>query len=180
MRVGRATLIRMTVGMALTLGAGAADAQTVPRADRWQQIIECRKETNDKARLTCMDAAIAAAEAAEANHELVVVDRKGVERDERKNFGLARRESVAEAATKPIRPPKVKRYEATVLQAMQSSFLKEWIFWLSDGSVWRQLGAEEIFREPHKGSVAEISRGAFGNFFLVVDRGFAVRVHRVR
>jgi len=168
----------------LMAAAGTAGAQTAapsaPRPDRWQQVVECRKETNDKARLACMDAAIAALEAAEANHEVVVVDRRRVEREDRKRFGLPRRESVAEESTRPIRPPNIRKYEASVLQTFQSSFLHEWIFWLSDGSVWRQHGDEEIYRKPHKGSTVEISRGLLGNFFLVVDRGFAIPVNRIR
>ena len=168
----------------LMAAAGTAGAQTAapsaPRPDRWQQVVECRKETNDKARLACMDAAIAALEAAEANHEVVVIDRRRVERDRKKNFGLPQGESVAEAATEPLRAPRVDRYEATVLQTIQSSFLHEWIFWLSDGSVWRQQGADEIYRKPHKGSDVVISKGTLGGFFLVADRGFAIRVHRVR
>ncbi len=169
--------------MLLGMGAGSAIAQEAPpppRPDRWQQVVECRHETNDKARLACMDAAIAALEAAEANHEVVVIDRAHVERDRHKRFGLPQTQSVAEAATAPLRVPKGDRYEGTVLQALQSSFLNEWIFWLADGSVWRQQGAEEIYRKPHAGSTAEIKRGVLGSFFLVVDRGFAVRVHRVR
>lgn len=165
-------------------GTGVAAAQTPapapPRPDRWQQVVECRHETNDKARLACMDAAIAAMEAAEANREVVVVDRKRVERDQRKTFGLPAQASVADEATRPLRAPRIGKYEATVLQALQSSFLHEWIFWLSDGSVWRQHGDEEIYRKPHEGSSVEISRGVLGSFFLVVDRGFAVRVNRVR
>jgi len=178
--------MRTIAGAVLMLAAttGIACAQDAapppPRPDRWQQVVECRKETNDKARLTCMDAAIAALEAAEANHEVVVIDRKRVERDRKQNFGLPESESVAEAATKPLRAPRVDRYDATVLQTIQSSFLKEWIFWLSDGSVWRQQGADEIYRKPHKGSSVEISKGMLGGFFLVADRGFAIRVHRVR
>ena len=168
------------IGAGLLGGTAMAQTPTSPRPDRWQAVVECRKETNDKARLACMDAAIAALEAAEANREVVVIDRRRVERDQKKNFGLPARESVAEASTKPIRPPKIDRYQATVLQAMQSSFLREWIFWLSDGSVWRQHGDEEIYRKPHKGSAVEISKGMLGNFFLVVDRGFAIPVRRVR
>jgi hypothetical protein len=165
---------------ALAGTATAQDAPAPPRPDRWQQVVECRRETNDKARLACMDAAIAALEAAEANHEVVVVDRRRVEREDRKRFGLPRRESVAEESTRPIRPPNIRKYEASVLQTFQSSFLHEWIFWLSDGSVWRQHGDEEIYRKPHKGSTVEISRGLLGNFFLVVDRGFAIPVNRIR
>lgn len=178
--VGLVKALVVAVAAALAGGSALAAPAAPPRADRWQAIVECRRETNDKSRLACMDAAIAAAEAAEANRELVIVDRKRAEAEDRSRFGLTGGETLAQAVTKPLKPARIRNYDSTVLRAFQSSYLKEWIFWLADGSVWRQHGDDEIYREPKQGSTVSISRGALGTFFLVVDRGFAVRVRRIR
>jgi hypothetical protein len=159
--------------------SGQVQAQgraAAPAADRWQDVLECRKETDPSRRLACMDAAIAAAEAAERSGELVVRDRSQVETKQREEFGLRtpRPEDPVVAARK------VNEVRSTITFSRFRPYEREWVIALADGSVWRQIGTEEIYKTPRIGLPVEITRGMLGNFFLVVDGATAIRVRRVK
>jgi hypothetical protein len=147
-----------------------------PSADRWQDVLECRKETDPSRRLACMDAAIAAAEAAERSGELVVRDRRQTERKQREEFGL--RQPRAEDPVVAAR--KMRDLRSTITFSRFRPHEQEWVIALADGSVWRQIGNEEIYKTPRIGLPVEITRGMLGNFFLVVDDATAIRVRRVK
>jgi hypothetical protein len=167
----------IAAGLALLATAAAAQERRMPpSADRWQDVLECRKETDPARRLACMDAAIAAAEAAERAGELVVRDRRRAERQEREDFGLRQRR----AEDPVLAARRVREVRSTITFSRFRPYEQEWVIALADGSVWRQIGTEEIYRTPRIGLPVEITRGMLGNFFLVVDDATAIRVRRVK
>lgn len=171
-------IVRMAALAVALVWAGAASAQA-PRADRWQNVVECRAQTDPAKRLACMDAAIAAAEAAERSGEMVVIEKSEVERAAKEDFGL-RGQSRTAAAPRVMRRPDIRELRTTVTAARLRPYEKEWVIALADGSVWRQIGNEEIFKRPRPGLPVEITRGLLNNFFLVVDGATAIRVRRIK
>lgn len=169
----------VVIAAGFALMAGQAQAQeraAPPSADRWQDVLECRKETDPTRRLACMDAAIAAAEAAERRGELVVRDRRQVEARQREEFG--RRTAPPEDPAVAAR--KIREVRSTITFSRFRPHEREWVIALADGSVWRQIGTEEIYKTPRIGLPVVITRGMLGNFFLVVDGATAIRVRRVK
>lgn len=147
-----------------------------PSADRWQDVLECRKETDPTRRLACMDAAIAAAEAAERSGELVVRDRQQVETKQREEFGLRQPAPVDPV----VEARKVKEVRSTITFSRWRPHHQLWVIALADGSVWTQLGNEEVYKTPRIGLPVVITRGMLGNFFMVVDGASAIRVRRIQ
>lgn len=170
-------IILVALGMvALGSAAQAQERRAPASADRWQDVLECRKETDPARRLACMDAAIAAAEAAERAGELVVRDRRQVERRQREDFGLRQ----PRPQDPVVASRKVREIRSTITFSRFRPYEQEWVIALADGSVWRQIGTEEIYKTPRIGLPVEITRGMLGNFFMVVDDATAIRVRRVK
>lgn len=161
---------------AASAGPALAQERAPARADQWQKVIECRKETDPAQRLACMDAAIAAVERAEANRELVVIDRRQTELQARDDFGQRKPE---EQLARALPRPKVREVRSTVTASRLRAYSRGWLIALADGSVWEQIDREEVYRTPKPGLSAHITRGLLGSFFLVLDGSTAMRVRRI-
>src|SRR5690606_15796466 len=88
------TTLRGAAAFSALLAAAAAGAsalaQTAPpeRAATVQALADCRKLSEDSARLACYDKAVAALDQAEARGDIVVVDRDQARKVRRQAFGL--------------------------------------------------------------------------------------------
>lgn len=171
-------ILAMTATAILAGGAGGTTAHAQPagegRAAVVQRLADCRKITDDGARLACYDTAAAAFDQAEAKGDVVVVDREQARKVRRQAFGFSlpsislfeKGESQAEIDT----------VEAKVATARQDGAGK-WIIKLEDGAVWAQVDSNELFKTPKPGMPVEIRRATMGSYLVVIgnQRGFRGR-----
>lgn len=167
------------LGLALTLAAGLA-AQAAPdkpkgRAAVLQSVVDCRKLTDDAARLACYDAAIGKLDEAEKSGDVVVVDKAQVREARKAAFGF--NFQMPSFMTAGEKPEELERISAVVASARQDANGK-WIIKLEDGAVWRQIDTAILNKDPKKGSKVEIRTAALGSFFMKVDNNMQMRVHR--
>lgn len=165
-------------GAMLLLASQTATAAGPDRpADRAQvlkSLIDCRKVTDDAARLACYDKAAAEIDKAEAGGDIVVVDRQQARAARRQAFGfnLPTLSIFDKAATKE---------ELNAIDGKVASSTHDangyWVITLEDGSVWHELGDQEPNLDPRPGKAAHLSRGSLGSFFIKID-GLTTRVKR--
>lgn len=180
------TCTALGLGLALAAPAAAALAQTAAddRPALLKSLADCRKLTDDRARLACYDAAAGALDQAEAKGEIVVVDRERANKVRRQAFGFSLpslsildRPSRAPGSDKPPEP--LDRLTATLARGYQRGDGK-WVLELDDGAVWVQTDSQPLGRGAKKGAKVEIRRAALGSFFVNVDEQRAIRASRVR
>jgi hypothetical protein len=131
-----------------------------------QGLLDCRKVTDDAARLACFDKAAAAVDAAASSGDLVSIDREQRKAARRQAFGFTlptlgflEHGEKGEGAD---------RITATVAEAHEDGNGR-WVVRLEDGAVWVQSEAQMLGRTPRKGSTAVITKGVMGSFFMTVD-----------
>ena len=158
--VWRCRLIGLLTGVTLAATARSAD---LPAA-----LLACREVQDNDARLACFDRESARLAAlAEATTPLTPEDR----------FGLPRAVTPTKEETGP------RRQEATVLRARLRLVASRSdgliVFTLDNGQVWRQLEpGSDLFARP--GDAVQLSKGAFGNYWLRGASGRTCRVVRDR
>lgn len=167
------------LGLALSLSAALA-AQAAPdkpqgRAAVLQSVVDCRKLTDDAARLACYDAAIGKLDEAEKTGEVVVVDKAQVREARKAAFGF--NFQMPSFMTAGEKPEELERISAVVASARQDASGK-WIIKLEDGAVWRQIDTAVLSKDPKKGSKVEIRTAMLGSYFMKVDNNMQMRVHR--
>jgi len=156
----RCRLIGLLTGVTLAATARSADLPTA--------LLACREVQDNDARLACFDREIARLAAlAEATTPLTPEDR----------FGLPRAVTPTKEETGP------RRQEATVLRARLRLVASRSdgliVFTLDNGQVWRQLEpGSDLFARP--GDAVQLSKGAFGNYWLRGASGRTCRVVRDR
>ncbi len=157
-------------------GRGVATAAAPPvGAPATRAVIECRKITDDAQRLACYDKAVAAMSEAEKTGDLLTIDRAQRQAVRRQAFGLSLPSLTL--FDKGEKPEEADRITAKIASARQDPY-KRWVLKLEDGAVWRQTDDNELTRDPHAGSTAEIRKGALGSFFMKIDGQPAIRVNR--
>ena len=156
----RCPLIGLLTGVTLAATARSADLPTV--------LLACREVQDNDARLACFDRESARLAAlAEATTPLTPEDR----------FGLPRAVTPTKEETGP------RRQEATVLRARLRLVTSRSdgliVFTLDNGQVWRQLEpGSDLFARP--GDAVQLSKGAFGTYWLRGASGRTCRVVRDR
>jgi hypothetical protein len=164
------------VVLGVTAHGGAATA-AAPRAAALQALSQCRKLTDSTQRLACFDKAAAVLDQAEAQGQVVVVDRDQVRTVRRQAFGFniptlsffgrgGREEEVDNVMVE--------------LTGASSSWQGKWTFVTKDDAVWQQTDTNPLFADPHRGSRMQIKKGVLGSFFCKVDNQPAVRCVRSR
>ena len=168
-----------TAGLVFALAALAASAALAqPRLPTGSALVkavaDCRKLTEDPARLACYDAAAGRLEAAERSGEVVVVDREQARATRRQAFGfnlpslnIFDREG----------EPELDRISLTIARASQLGDGR-WLLRTDNGQVWRQIDNQNLTPKPRAGSKAEVRRALLGNYFMNIDRERAIRVQR--
>jgi hypothetical protein len=164
--------------LAGVLGVAAVGAQPKTEGGRAaivQKLVDCRKLTEDAARLACYDQAAAAIDQAAAKGDIVVVDREQARKVRRQAFGFAL--------------PSISLFEkgetkedlenvSGVVQAARQDSMGRWIIKLEDGATWAQIDATELFKTPKQGMPVKIRKASLGSFLMSVDNQRAFRAKR--
>lgn len=141
-----------------------------------EQMMNCRAITEPASRLSCLETALNAFEAAEHDGKITVVDRVAAAENSRRDFGL-RLPSIPLLTAADV--DSVENLSSTLISANQSSSGK-WIFSLADGSTWRQSDSQTVRAVPRSGTEATIRRAAMNSFLLNLGSGRSIRVERVQ
>jgi hypothetical protein len=163
---------------AFALGAGrAAPLVDAGHAAVVQAISDCRKLTDNDARLACFDTAASALDQAQAQGQVVVVDREQVKTVRRQSFGF----NIPSLSIFTHGPKEEAIDKVTVdLTGGNTGPDGKWRFITVDDAVWRQTDTEQLSDPPHSGSKLAIRHGALGSFFCKLDNQSAVRCARDR
>jgi hypothetical protein len=163
---------------ALVLATPGVTAQPAPmaRTGVLQRLVDCRKLTEDAARLACYDAATAAMDQAEAKGDIVVVDREQARTVRRQGFGFNL--PSLKLFDRGEKQEDVDQVSLKVEQASRDGSGK-WTLRLEGGQTWRQIDTAEPGRDPRPGSMVRIRKAALGSYLLTVDGSHGgIRVHR--
>lgn len=176
-------LDRLLTGCAVALlcaglGSQGHAAETPRRATALQSVADCRKVTDNAARLACYDKAAATLDEAEAKGQVVVIDREQVKAVRRQSFGLTL-PAFTLFNRGAAKEDQLDRITVELEKAYQEAG-RHWIMISTEGVVWAQTDDEPINNEPHKGSMVAIRNAALGSFFCNVDGQRAVRCERRR
>lgn len=160
-------------------------AQPLGRTTVVQALTDCRKLTDDAARLACYDKAAGAFDQAEAKGDIVVVDREQATAVRRQAFGFTLPSlslfdrPKGEGADKGQKAEPLDRVTATLARAYRQSGGR-WVMELEDGAVWTQTDVEDLPRGAKTGSKVEIRKAAMGSYFVNVDGQRAIRASRTK
>jgi hypothetical protein len=172
--------MRVVTGLGLLAAVGMspafAETKDTGRAAIVQKLMDCRKLTDDSARLACYDQATAAFDQAEAKGDVVVVDREQAKKVRRQAFGFTIPSiSIFE---KGEAKDEVENATGVIASARQDG-VGHWIIKLEDGAVWAQVDANELFKTPKPGMSVKIRKASLGSYLMSVDNQGAFRAHRV-
>ena len=174
-----AMLVSVAILAAAGPALGATPSLTKARAEVLQTVLDCRKLTDGQQRLACFDAAVTTLDTAAAKGDVIVVDREQIRAVKRQTFGLAL-PSLAMFTGGAGHPDDVDTHIELALTGVQGGPDGHTLFTFADGSVWRQADQSDSGLERKTGSMATISRGVMGSFFLTVGKIPGVRVQRQR
>lgn len=140
-------------------------------------VTACLDLVDTGARLNCFDINAAKLKAAAGGQDLVVVDRKEVQRTRRALFGFP----IPSAGLLAAEAGEEKRPEFTEIDAKIAQCHETaeglWRFTLDDGSVWETT--EKSINDPRSGNSIRIKRAALGSFLGNIEGMRAVRMHRI-
>jgi hypothetical protein len=154
------------------VSAATPDSTTAPAV---QAVVDCRKLADDTARLACYDKAADALGAAEANGDVVSLDRTQRAQVRKEAFGFALPSLTV--LDKGEKPEAVDRIDDVVASAGQTPDGK-WVIRMQSGAVWRQIDDYELARRPKPGMPVVIKRASLGSYMANVDGQPALRMHR--
>jgi hypothetical protein len=168
--------------MVATLAAAPLAAQSPPaglaagsRAQVLQSLTDCRKLTDNAARLACYDTAAAGLEQAEAKGDIVVVDREQARKVRRQAFGFTL-PSLA-MFEKGEKQGEIDSTTGKIAAARQNG-ARKWVVKLEDGAVWTQVDATELPLDPRPGDPVRIKKASLGSYLMVIGKNGAIRAHR--
>ncbi len=163
-------------------GTDAARAAAPPpppeRAAVVQAITDCRKITDDAARLACYDKAAGALDVAETKGQVVVIDQEQVKTVRRQAFGLALPSLNFVFKSAPKSGEGVDQLTLVIGSAHKDGAGK-WVFVSTEGPVWRQTDDFDFADDPAAGAKLLIKGGLMGSFFCKVGAAPQVRCQRV-
>jgi hypothetical protein len=146
------------------------------RAAIVQKLVDCRKLTDDAARLACYDQATAAFDQAEAKGDVVVIDREQAREVRKQAFGF----TLPSISIFQKGEPKedLDTFDGVVSVARRDGG-GHWVIKLEDGAVWAQVGVEDLFKTPKSGMKVRIRKAALGSYMMVIDNQGGFKAHRV-
>lgn len=153
------------------LAAGSAKAQNTPSA--FEKLSECQDLIANEQRLACYDERMTELRAAANNGEVVIVERAQVDAAKRAVFGFSTPNLPAVFGGETI-----ESLESTLERAAAASD-GAWIFYLADGSTWRQIDNTRVTNpRARQGEEVRVRKAALGSYFLNLGSSRAVRVRR--
>jgi hypothetical protein len=160
---------------AAPLAAAPAPPKGEGRAQALQRLIDCRKLTDNTARLACFDEAAAAMDQAESKGDIVVVDREQARKVRRQAFGFTLPSlSLFERGEKP---EEINNMEGKIAAARQNNAGK-WVIRLEDGATWAQVDTNELPNAPKAGDTVTIRKASLGSYMLSLGHHIAFRARR--
>jgi hypothetical protein len=165
-------------GAALLLGSAAVAAAPKPsESPLLRGLADCRRLTDDAARLRCFDAAAAALTDAAGSGKVVVVEREDVRRVRRSLFGFSlprvpffSGDDSAEDAQEEL--------TAKVAAAGPLGYDKYQLR-LEGGALWQTTEASLGVDPPKAGDTVVIKKGPLGSYMMRIAGQRAVRAKRV-
>ncbi|WP_304190087.1 hypothetical protein [Phenylobacterium aquaticum] len=181
----------LTAALILAGGVGALAAAAAPTATTAavaiQRMIACHAKPEDHDRLACYDAVVAdliggaqaepGADKPALGSDVLVIDREQVRAARRQAFGFDL--SALSVFDRGEKPETLDRVSTTVERAYQQGD-GHWVLDMANGAEWVQTDEEKMWRNPAKGSKAEIRKAAIGSYFINIDGQRAIRARRVK
>ncbi|MGC1301708.1 MAG: hypothetical protein WA840_04965 [Caulobacteraceae bacterium] len=147
------------------------------RAAVVQAISDCRKQTDDAARLACYDKAANNFEQAQNKGDVVVVDREQVRQVNRQSFGFNLPSiSIFSHGTKEAPPENI----SVEIGSAQQQADGKWLLTTSEDAVWRQIDTAQLVDTPRRGDKLVVRRAMLGSFFCKVGKEPSIRCVRER
>lgn len=140
-------------------------------------LLACRQIADPQARLACYDAQATTLAGATERSDIVVAERKEVERAQRDLFGFSV-PSTQILGTGPGQA-EVKKLETKVVSARRNRE-GSWIITMSEGGTWEQTDFKPLALSPKPGQKAVITKGSLGSFFVSVDGQPAIKMRRIQ
>lgn len=165
-----------------TPAMSSAGEQREPRADAFRKLVDCRGVKEDAARLACYDAQVAALDSAEANRDVLVVDRKQIQKTKKTLFGLSLPALAIfgdDDEAGAGKAEQVNEIETTIKSAAPiRGQAGRWMITLEDGARWAQTESRSMSRDPKPGMKIRIRKAAMGSYFANIEGQTAIRVRR--
>lgn len=169
------TMIAVAFALLATAGPAAAQPnQAANPPEVFNQVLACQNIRGEAERLACYDRSVAALAQAQAQREVVVVDREEVRRTRRTLFGLTLPDVGRLFGEEPD-----EAVEGTITH-VQFDQTGRITFQLDNGAVWSQTEGRRVTPRPRPGMQVRIRRGALGSFLANIAGRNAVRVIRQR
>jgi hypothetical protein len=167
-------IVTVTISCGLATTAHSADEPAAPKAV--QAAIDCRKLTEDKARLACYDSAVDALGRQLAQGEVVAVDQTQVQQVRRQAFGF----TLPSLNLFDHGGGKADEMSEVVLAVESARRMGDgkWLLRLEGGQVWRQIDTGDFSRDPKPGAKATIKKAMLGSYMMMIGGHSPVRVHR--
>jgi hypothetical protein len=166
-------VVTAALGLATATATLAADAAPPPAAI--QVAMDCRKLSQDAARLACYDKTMEALGQALAQGQVVAVDHGQVQAVRRQAFGFML--PSLNLFDRGANPEQISQVELTVESAQRNADGK-WIIELEGGQIWRQIDTGDFSREPRPGAKVVIKKAMLGSYMMMIGGHSPVRVHR--
>jgi hypothetical protein len=170
------TVMALSLLTALAATTVAAQPKGEARSPMLQKLVDCRKVTEEAARLACYDQATAALDQAEAKGDVVVVDREQARKVRRQAFGFS-----MPSITLFERGETQEELEniTGVVDVARVNNAGKWVIKLQDGAVWAQVDNNEFHKTPKAGMKVKVRQASLGSFLMTIDNGGAFRARRV-
>ncbi len=141
-----------------------------------KNLTACGTIENDKKRLACFDENIKTFQSAQETGDIIVADKKVVEKAREDLFGY-------KTPDNPLFNGKndsnLKQIESTIKSARKTSTGK-WLFVLENDSAWQQTDTRRLRYGPEKGHSVIIKKASFGGFNANIRDQRFIKVKRVR
>jgi hypothetical protein len=170
----RCHLVTVTLYVALATPAFAAETSAAP-PKAVQAAIDCRKLSDDPARLACYDQTVDALGQALGQGQVIAVDRGQVQAVRRQAFGFTL--PSLDLFGRGEKPVDVDEVVLPVESARRGPDGK-WTIGLEGGQVWRQIDTGDFSRDPKPGAKAVIKKAMLGSYMMMIGGHAPVRVHR--
>lgn len=173
----------------LTFGIAAIPLSVTPAHARekvapqtpalYQQLLDCRTQTDPTARLACYDARTAALADATSKRDVVIADKTAVEETRRGLFGFAAPVGkLMGFGGDDDDSDQIKQIDSTIEHARNTA--NGWQITLADGSVWEQNDTRNFILSPKVGNPVQIRRGALGTYRVSVEGRPSIKMRRVQ
>ena len=167
------------LGLATQPLTAHAKEKAEPYPEIFQKLLDCKKIAEDAARLSCLDAQLSQIDAAASRNEVVVVDRKEIQKVRKGLFGLSLPslglfgggdDDQSDGA-------RVTEIDSTIKSAQRNEFGK-WTVVLQDGARWVQA-EDRMMQTPKPGQTVHIKRSGLGGYFASINNQSAIKMRRI-